>query len=277
MKFTKMHGTGNDYIYVSCFEESVQDPSSLSIRLSDRHFGVGSDGLILICPSDKADFRMIMFNADGSEAKMCGNGIRCMAKYVHDRGLTDQTEMTVETGSGIKTLLLNLENGMTKTVQVDMGEPILTPKAIPVLTDLPDFISQPVSAGGETLLMTCVSMGNPHAVTFVEDVASVDLARLGPLFENHPIFPERANIEFIQVLDEGTLKMRVWERGSGETLACGTGACASLVASVLNGKSQRAARLILAGGELLIDWDKDDDHVYMTGPAAFVFDGETLF
>jgi diaminopimelate epimerase len=175
MKFTKMHGTGNDYIYVSCFEESVQDPSSLSVRLSDRHFGVGSDGLILICPSDKADFRMIMFNADGSESKMCGNGIRCVAKYVHDRGLTDQTEITVETGSGIKTLLLNLENGMTKTVQVDMGEPILTPNAIPVLTDLPEFINQPVSAGGETLLMTCVSMGNPHAVTFVEDVASVDL------------------------------------------------------------------------------------------------------
>jgi diaminopimelate epimerase len=277
MKFTKMHGAGNDYIYINCFEEVVDDPASLTVKLSDRHFGIGSDGIILICPSDVADFKMRMFNSfDGSEGDMCGNGIRCVGKYVYDRGLTDKTVVTVETLAGIKTLFLNLENGVVQSVRVDMGQPSINAADIPVVTDLEKFINQPVYASDQTYRMTCVSMGNPHAVTYVEDVSVLDLPVIGPPLENNSIFPNRANIEFIQVLDDHTLKMRVWERGSGETLACGTGACASLVASVLNGKCQRRAKLVLLGGELDIEWNKTDNHIYMTGPAAFVFDGETL-
>lgn len=277
MKFTKMHGAGNDYIYINCFEETVDDPAALTVRLSDRHFGVGSDGIILICPSEIADFRMRMFNSfDGSEGDMCGNGIRCVGKYVHDKGLTDKTEVTIETLAGIKTLFLNLENGVVKTVRVDMGQPSVKAPDIPVVTERPEFIDQPVSAGAHTYRMTCVSMGNPHAVTYTDDVSILDLPVIGPPLENNPLFPKRANIEFVQVIDDHTLKMRVWERGSGETLACGTGACASLVASVLNGKCRRRAKLILLGGELDIEWNEADNHVYMTGPAEFVFDGETL-
>jgi diaminopimelate epimerase len=274
MKFTKMHGAGNDYIYINCFEEDVPDPSSLSEKLSDRHFGVGGDGIILICPSDIADFKMRIFNADGSEAEMCGNGIRPFGKYVYDKGLTDKTILSVETLAGIKTLYMNLEDGAVNTVRVDMGQPILESDLIPVTTKLPEFINQPVSAGDRTFMMTCVSMGNPHAVTYVDDISKLDLHIIGPKFERHPVFPNRANIEFIECIDDETLKMRVWERGSGETLACGTGACASLVATVLNGKCKRCAKVILLGGTLEIEWNADDNHVYMTGPAEFVFDGE---
>ena len=274
MKFTKMQGTGNDYIFINCFEETVSDPNSLSVTLSDRHFGIGGDGIILICPSEKADFKMRMFNSDGSEAGMCGNGIRCFGKYVYDRGLTDKERVTVETKSGIKTLFLKLENAKVKTVRVDMGEPVVDSARIPVKTDLPEFINQPVESGGKTWYMTCVSVGNPHAVTYVEDVLSLDLTQIGPPLETNPIFPERANIEFIQVINEATLRMRVWERGSGETLACGTGATASTVATVLNGKCLRSVTVILLGGELQIDWNPSDNHVYLTGPAEFAFDGE---
>ena len=277
MKFTKMHGAGNDYIFISTFKESVVDPAGLTVRLSDRHFGVGSDGIILVGPSDKADFKMRMFNAlDGSEAQMCGNGIRCFGKYVHDRGLTDKTELDIETLAGIKHLILNVGNDAVKSVRVDMGEPVLKSGRIPVSSDLPQFIRQTVAAVGNTYEMTCVNMGNPHAVTFVNDVAALDLQVLGPPLEHHPLFPQRANIEFIEVVDPGTLKMRVWERGSGETLACGTGACASLVAAVLSGQCHRRATVILLGGELDIEWSETDNHVYMTGPAEFVFDGEIL-
>jgi diaminopimelate epimerase len=269
-----MHGIGNDYIYINCFEETLGDPGALSVRLSDRHVGIGGDGIILICPSETADFKMRMFNADGSEAQMCGNGIRAFGKYVFDKGLTKKTILTVETKAGIKQLTLNIENSRVVTVRVDMGEPVLFASDIPVKAQTPQFIDQPVTAGGDVYHITCVSMGNPHAVVYTDDVAALDLPRIGPPLENHPIFPERANIEFVQVVDDRTLKMRVWERGSGETLACGTGACASLVASVLNNKTQRRARLELLGGALDIEWSETSGHVYMTGPAAFVFDGE---
>lgn len=275
MKFTKMQGTGNDYIFINCFEENVTAPSALSVKLSDRHFGVGGDGIILICPSDTADFKMRMFNSlDGSEAQMCGNGIRCFAKYVYDKCLTDKTRITVETPAGLKALDLNIVDGKVQTVRVDMGEPVIASDGIPVLAGTPDFIGQPVTAGDQTYLMTCVNMGNPHAVTFVDDVSALDLPRIGPPLENHPIFPERANIEFVERIDDKTLKMRVWERGSGETLACGTGASAALVAAVLNGGCSRRAKLILLGGALYIEWNEYDNHVYKTGPAQFVFDGE---
>lgn len=275
MKFTKMQGIGNDYIFINCFEENVTAPSALSVKLSDRHFGVGGDGIILICPSDTADFKMRMFNSlDGSEAQMCGNGIRCFAKYVYDKSLTDKTRITVETQAGLKALDLNIVDGKVQTVRVDMGEPVIASDGIPVLAGTPDFIGQPVTAGDQTYLMTCVNMGNPHAVTFVDDVSALDLPRIGPPLENHPIFPERANIEFVERIDDKTLKMRVWERGSGETLACGTGASAALVAAVLNGRCSRRAKLILLGGALYIEWNESDNHVYKTGPAKFVFDGE---
>jgi diaminopimelate epimerase len=276
MKFTKMHGTGNDYIYINCFEEKIDDPSSLSVKLSDRHFGIGGDGIILIGPSSVADFKMQMHNADGSEGRMCGNGSRCVGKYVYDRKLTDKTEITLETKSGIKTLNLNVENGVVKTVRVDMGEPVLLAADIPVLAETPEFINQPVTVEDTIYLMTCVNMGNPHAVTFVDDVASLKLFLIGPPLENNSIFPERANIEFIQRIDDRTLKMRVWERGSGETQACGSGACAALVAAVLNGKCRHRAKLILLGGELDVDWNEVNSHVYLSGPADFVFDGEIL-
>lgn len=276
MKFSKMHGLGNDYVYVNCFVENIppENRGELAAKVSNRNFGIGSDGLICICPSDKADFLMDMYNLDGSHSAMCGNGIRCVGKYVYDRGLTDKTEITVESGGDIKKLSLETQNGVVSSVTVDMGQPILQPSKIPVNAEGADFISRPIEVLGERYLSTCVSMGNPHCIVYAEDVDSLDLEKIGPAFESHTLFPERINTEFIQVIDDQTLKMRVWERGSGETLACGTGACASLVASFLNGKSRRSATVLLRGGNLFIRWDEDSDRVYMRGPAVTVFDGE---
>ncbi len=275
MRFTKMQGAGNDYIYINCFEENVSEPSALAVRLSDRHFGVGGDGIILICPSEAADIRMRMFNADGSEGKMCGNGIRCVARYAYERGLVSDTELTVETEAGIKKLLLNIENDKVKSVRVDMGIPSFQCSNIPVDSETDEFIDMPLEALGRSFDVTCVSVGNPHVVTFVEDVAKTDVEKIGRVIETHPMFPERANVEFVEAIDENTLKMRVWERGSGETLACGTGACAALAAAAMLGICGRRARLLLPGGELEIEWNISDGHIYLTGPAEFVFDGET--
>ena len=274
MKFTKMHGLGNDYVYVNCFEEQIADRSALAVRVSDRHFGVGSDGLICIGPSERADFMMDMYNADGSRSQMCGNGIRCVGKYVYDKGLTDKTTITVESGGEVKTLLLLARDGAVYAVRVNMGQPVFDPARIPVDAAGEDFIDRPVEVLGRRYLVTCLSMGNPHAVTFVEDVDSLDIRTVGPAFESHPLFPERVNTEFVQVMDEKTLKMRVWERGSGETLACGTGASASVVAGVLNGLCNNIATVQLLGGDLEIEWDQDTGDVFMTGPAETVFEGE---
>ncbi len=274
MKFTKMQGIGNDYVYINCFEEKIEDKEKLAIKLSERHFGVGADGMILICPSERADFKMEMYNADGSRGKMCGNGIRCVGKFVYDKGLTDKTTVTVDTDSGIKTLEFKLENNSVKTVNVNMGSPELEPKKIPVNLDGEKIINHPFEVDGKTYEITCVSMGNPHAVVFCENPDDLELEKIGPKFEKHEIFPEQTNTEFVQVLDKNTLKMRVWERGSGETLACGTGACATLVAAVLAGKSEDRATIKLIGGELEIFWDRAENLIYMSGPAEFVFDGE---
>ena len=275
MKFTKMHGIGNDYIYVNCMDGIGFDPAQTSIQLSDRHFGVGSDGMILICPSDKADFRMRMFNADGSEGKMCGNGVRCFAKYVYCKGLTDKTVITIETLGGIKTAWLTVENGDVTLVRVNMGSPNFSPQLIPVNFTGESMINQPITVGGREWNVTCVSMGNPHCVTFVDDVDGLDLEKIGPKFEHDPIFPERVNTEFVQPVDDTTVKMRVWERGSGETWACGTGACAVAAASILNGVvNQNSVTVKLRGGDLLIEWDRGENVIYMTGTATFVFEGE---
>lgn len=274
MRFTKMQGIGNDYIYVNLFKEKLDNFAETSRIVSDRHFGIGGDGLILIMPSDKADFRMRIFNADGSEAEMCGNGIRCVGKYVYDKRLTGKDVITIETGAGIKTLQLNVKDGLVETARVDMGEPILNPALIPVASPLDRFVSQPVKAGDREYKVTCVSMGNPHAVIFMDEVDELKIEQIGPLMEHHALFPKRTNTEFAEVKDESVLKMRVWERGSGETLACGTGACAVLVAAVLNGLSQRRAVVMLKGGNLEIEWSEEDNHVYMTGPAVTVFEGE---
>lgn len=277
MKFTKMQGLGNDYVYVNCFEEKIDNPPELARRISDRHFGVGSDGLIMINPSDKADFEMEMYNADGSRGEMCGNGIRCVAKYVYDHGLTDKTDISVETLGGIKYLELTVEDGKVKTVKVDMGKPELEPQKIPVKADGGKAVDEPIRVGGEEYRMTCVSMGNPHAVVFVGcDVKDFPLEEIGPKFENHERFPNRVNTEFVRVIDRHTAEMRVWERGSGETLACGTGACAVAVACVLNGLTEDEVTVRLLGGDLQIRWDREKDTVYMTGPAEVVFDGEWL-
>ena len=238
MKFTKMQGIGNDYVYVNCFEETVENPEELSVRVSDRHFGIGSDGLILIMPSDKADFRMRMFNADGSEGMMCGNGTRCIGKYVYDNGLTDKTEISLETKSGIKYLKLFVKNGLVETVEVDMGQAVTKPADIPMKADGDSFINRPIEVNGKMYNITAVSMGNPHCVIFTSGVDSLDLEKTGPAFENHVFFPEKVNTEFCEILSDGTIKMRVWERGSGETWACGTGACAVAVAAVLCGYSK---------------------------------------
>ncbi len=275
MKFTKMHGCGNDYIYVNCFTEKIEEPSVIAKKVSDRHFGIGSDGLILICPSETADFKMRMFNADGSEGKMCGNGIRCVAKYVYDNGMTDKEVITVETLSGIKTLQLAVSEGRVQAVTVDMGSPVLTPSQIPVKCEGDRMINQPVSIGGKEYYITCVSMGNPHAVVFTEEeVTALNLEKIGPLFENHEIFPDRVNTEFIHVIDEKTIDMRVWERGSGETLACGTGACASVVACVLNHKTEDEVLVHLLGGDLEVRYDREKNTVLLTGPAEFICTGE---
>lgn len=276
MKFTKMHGIGNDYVYVNCFEEEVKDPGRVAKFVSDRHFGIGSDGLILIKPSDVADFEMDMYNADGSRSPMCGNGIRCVAKYVYDYGLTDKTSISVSTGSGIKYLELTVENGKVSQVRVDMGAPILEAERIPVLCEKSPVISQPIVVQGQEYPVTCVSMGNPHCVVRVEDVEHFDLERIGPEFEHHALFPARVNAEFIRIIDQHTVQMRVWERGTGETWACGTGACAVAVACVLNGWTQEQVLVKLRGGALQIHWDRARGTVFMTGPATVVFDGEIM-
>lgn len=296
MKFTKMHGIGNDYVYVNCFEEQVDHPSELAQRVSDRHFGVGSDGLILIKPSELADFEMDMYNADGSRGAMCGNGIRCVAKYVYDHGLTEKKQISVATGSGIKYLDLTVENGKVSLVRVDMGSPILEAEKIPAdasqfegnrNTDLNDsgvadgktvpdgaLIAQKLCVQGKEYEATCVSMGNPHCVVCVDDVDALEIEAIGPHFECHPAFPDRVNTEFIRVIDRQTVQMRVWERGSGETWACGTGACAVAVACILNGWTEDEVTVKLRGGDLKIFWDRQNGTVYMTGPATTVYDGE---
>lgn len=275
MKFTKMHGIGNDYVYVNCFEETVPNPERVSEFVSDRHFGIGSDGLVLIMPSDKADFRMRMFNADGSEGMMCGNATRCIGKYVYDNGLTEKTEISLETKSGVKYLKLFVKNGAVETVEVDMGKAVTKPADIPMKAEGDSFIDSPIEVDGRTYNITAVSMGNPHCVIFTSDIDSLDLEKIGPTFENHPLFPERVNTEFCEILRDDTIKMRVWERGSGETWACGTGACATAVASVLCGhkKYDDEITVSLRGGDLSITC-KSDGHVMMRGTATKVFDGD---
>jgi len=274
MKFTKMQGIGNDYVYVNCLQDTVPDPGQTAIKVSNRHYGIGSDGLILIKPSKVADFEMDMYNADGSQSAMCGNGIRCVAKYVYDYGLTDKLNISVDTKSGIKYLDLTVENGKVVLITVDMGEPELKSGNIPIISGKDKVIMEPIEIDGVTYRMTGVSMGNPHAVVFIENVKELDIEKIGPQFEHHSCFPERINTEFVKVLDEHTVEMRVWERGSGETLACGTGACAVAVASVINGFVKDEVTVKLLGGDLKIYWDREENKVYMTGPAAVVFEGE---
>lgn len=274
MKFTKMQGCGNDYVYVDASKERIDDISNVAKQVSNRHFGVGSDGLILIKPSDKADFFMDMYNNDGSQGKMCGNGIRCVAKYVYDNGLTDKKQLKIETLSGIKTLDLTVEDGRVSLVTVDMGSPIFTPKDIPIISDKERIVDELVTVGDKEYRMTCLSMGNPHAVVFVDNTEEVPITVIGPLFENHTIFPDRVNTEFVQVINRKHIKMRVWERGSGETLACGTGACASAVACVINNLTDNEVKVSLLGGDLYIKYDTKENLVYMTGDAVTVFTGE---
>lgn len=294
IKFMKMHGIGNDYIYIDCFQEKIDNPGEIAIKLSDRHFGIGGDGIVLILPSEVADCKMDMYNADGSQAKMCGNAIRCVAKYLFDQGMIEDIKVSIDTLSGIKKLKLNLRNGLLTDITVDMGAPILEPELIPVrygktktglsdarlkanglakmnLTDI--IISEPVDVDGKIYDITCVSMGNPHAIIFVDEVKTAPVEKIGGLIENLAIFPDRINVEFVEIIDDSTIKMRVWERGSGETLACGTGACASVVACVLNNKTKREVCVKLTGGELDINWDESKNTVFMTGPAKKVFHG----
>ena len=276
MKFTKMHGIGNDYVYVNCFEETVEDPAAVARFVSDRHFGIGSDGLLLIKPSEAADCEMDMYNLDGSQGAMCGNGIRCVAKYAYDYGIVHKTQISVATRSGIKYLDLTVKDGKVSQVKVNMGAPILTASQIPVVSEKEEVINEPLEVNGETYYITAVSMGNPHAIVYMTDVDHLDIEKIGPSFENHVAFPDRVNTEFVEVLDEHTVKMRVWERGSGETLACGTGACAVAVASILNERvdSDKPVTVKLLGGDLEIYWNRQENLVYMTGPATTVFDGE---
>ena len=273
MKFTKMQGLGNDYVYVNCFEEKIDNPPAVARFVSDRHFGIGSDGLIMINPSKVADFEMEMYNADGSRGEMCGNGIRCVAKYVYDYGLTDKTQISVETLGGIKYLDLTVEDGKVTLVKVDMGKPELKAELIPIVSDNEHVLDEPIEVDGKEYRMTGVSMGNPHTVIYVDDVKNLDLETIGPKFENHERFPKRINTEFVRCIDRHTVEMRVWERGSGETLACGTGACAVAVASILNNLTDTQVTVKLLGGDLQIEWDKEKDRVFMTGPAKVVFDG----
>ena len=288
MKFTKMHGLGNDYVYVNCFEETVIDPASVAIAVSHRNFGIGSDGLILICPSELADVRMRMFNADGSEAQMCGNGIRCVAKYAFDNKLVEPGEpfsvpgqptcpysLTVETGNGVLTLgIIPDEDGLADRICVNMGQPILEPAEIPTTFAGKNAIDRTIDVNGEEINLTCVSMGNPHAVIFCDDLDSIELEKIGPLIENHTAFPERINAHFVKVENPNEFSMITWERGSGITLACGTGACACAVAAALTGRCQRTTTAHLPGGDLTLNWCEDDNCVYMTGPATTVFCGE---
>ena len=277
LKFTKMHGLGNDYVYMDAINQNIENRAELAKFVSDRHLGIGSDGLILICPSEVADFKMQMFNSDGSEAEMCGNGIRCVGKFVYDKGLTNKTTISIETLAGIKVLEMQEEQGKIKLVKVDMGEPILEPERIPVKSNEYPVKNLGLKAADKEFNFTCVSMGNPHAITFIkEDVNNFDICKYGKILECDEAFPNRANIEFVNILDEKTLKMRVWERGAGETLACGTGACGVAVAAILNNYTQRKVTVKLLGGDLEIEWNKEDNHVYMTGPATTVFEGQLL-
>ena len=272
-KFTKMHGLGNDYVYMDAIHQKIDNESDLAQFVSERHFGIGSDGLILICKSDVADFKMKMFNSDGSQAEMCGNGIRCVGKFVYDKGLTNKTTITVETLAGIKTLILNVKNGKVETVRVDMGEPILEPSKIPVISNENPVINLMLKALDKEFKFTCVSMGNPHAITVVEDTKTFEVEKYGKILEVDSVFPNKTNVEFVEIVDKNHIKMRVWERGTGETLACGTGACATAVACCLNNLVDRHVFIELLGGTLEIEWSKDDNHVYMTGPAVTVFEG----
>ena len=276
IKFTKMHGLGNDYVYMDAIHQNIENESSLAQFVSNRNFGIGSDGLILICKSEVANFKMRMFNSDGSEAEMCGNGIRCVGKFVYDKGLTDKKEISIETLAGIKILQLNVENGKVKTVKVDMGEPILTPNEIPVISQEEPVKNLKLQAEDREFKFTCVSMGNPHAITIINNTAEFDIETYGKILEVDKAFPNKTNVEFIEIVDKNHIKMRVWERGAGETLACGTGACASVVACVLNNLTENIVEVELLGGSLEIEWNKQDNHVYMTGPAVTVFEGELL-
>ena len=274
MKFSKMHGLGNDYVYVNAFEEHIENPNELAKQISDRHFGVGSDGLVLIAPSSVADFQMLMYNADGSQGDMCGNASRCVAKYVYDRGMTDKTVVTLETLAGIKVLHMTLKDGKVDTVRVDMGEPVLDCEKVPCLLGKGIVRKAKIEALDRVFEITPVSTGNPHGVIFLDEpVEEFDLNRYGPVLERHPAFPKKANIEFVNVIARDCLRMRVWERGSGITMACGTGSCAVLVAANLCGLADRKATIVLDGGELVDEWDEETGHVFMTGPATFVFDG----
>lgn len=276
MKFSKMHGCGNDYIYIDGSREHIEqeDKPELVKRLSDRHFGVGGDGVIFINPAQEADFEMEMYNADGSRAEMCGNGIRCVAKYVYDKGLTEKKCITVVSAGQVKTLNMTIHNKKVELVKVNMGEPELTARKVPVISEREQVIDEPILVQGREYRMTCVSMGNPHVVVFMENVADLELEAIGPYFEQHERFPKRTNTEFVRVIDRHTVEMRVWERGTGETLACGTGASAVVVACILNGLTEEQVTVRLLGGELEIYWDRKENFVYMTGPASFVFDGE---
>lgn len=285
MKFTKMHGCGNDYIYINGAREKIEQEKKgeLVRKLSDRHFGIGGDGVIFIHPitdemqktlEQQVDFEMEMFNADGTRAEMCGNGIRCVAKYVYDKGLTDKTSISIISCGKVKHLELTVKDGKTRSVRVNMGAPVLRSSDIPVISDKEECIDEEIAVNGEKYKMTCVSMGNPHAVIFMEEIANLDLEKIGPLFENHKCFPNRTNTEFVKILDRNTVEMRVWERGTGETLACGTGACAVVTACILNGLTAQEVTVKLLGGELNIRWDRENNQIFMTGPAETVFDGE---
>lgn len=274
LKFTKMQGAGNDYIYVNGFDQIIENPSELAIRLSNRNFGIGSDGLVFILPSDTCDFRMQMFNSDGSEAEMCGNASRCVGKWVYDNKLTTKKEISLETKAGTKYISLLEGNEVSRLIRVDMGEPILEPTSIPVNFDVNPVLNQPITVDNKEWRVSCVSMGNPHAVLFLDEIYDLQLPIIGPKFETHPLFPKKINTEFIQVIDRANMNMRVWERGAGETLACGTGACAVAVAAILNGYCDRKVTINLLGGKLEIEWDETNNHVYMTGEAVTVFNGE---
>lgn len=274
MKFTKMQGCGNDYVYVNGFTEQIKDKPAFVRAVSDRHFGVGGDGAIFINPSDVADFEMEMYNADGSRSEMCGNGIRCVAKFVYDKGMTDQEHISIVSAGQIKYLDLDVKDGKVANVKVNMGAPILRAKDVPVISTMEESVDEPIVVQGKEYRMTCVSMGNPHAIVFMDDVANLEIEKIGPYFENHAVFPNRTNTEFVEVVDRSHVNMRVWERGTGETLACGTGCCATVVACVLNGLTDTTVTVKVLGGEILIEWDREANLVYMTGPATTVFEGE---
>lgn len=274
MKFTKMQGCGNDYVYINGFTEKIGDKPAFVRAVSDRHFGVGGDGAIFINPSEEADFEMEMYNADGTRAEMCGNGIRCVAKYVYDKGLTDREQISIVSFGNVKYVDLYVENGLVRSVKVNMGAPVLEAKKVPVKSAMERSVDEPITVNGKEYRMTCVSMGNPHAVVFMENIAKLDIASIGPLFENHEVFPNRTNTEFVEVVDRTHVNMRVWERGTGETLACGTGCCATVAACVLNGLTEDKVTVRVLGGEIDIRWDREENLIYMTGPAETVFEGE---